>query len=97
VENDLRSGRRTLAARLGDTGAQRAYAVMVLIPFAMAGLLALHGRPGVLLAGLAAPYAWSLWPRLRRNVGGAALNALLGATARLGLILGVLLSVGVFL
>lgn len=97
VENDLRSGRRTLAARLGDMGSQRAYALMVLLPFALAGGLALHGRPGVLLAALAAPYAWSLLPRLQRSAGGAALNALLGATARLGLMLGVLLSVGVFL
>jgi 1,4-dihydroxy-2-naphthoate octaprenyltransferase len=97
VENDLRSGRRTLAARLGDLGSQRAYAAMVLLPVALAGVLALHGRTGVLLVALAAPYAWSLLPRLQRSAGGAALNALLGATARLGLILGVLLSVGVFL
>jgi 1,4-dihydroxy-2-naphthoate octaprenyltransferase len=97
VENDLRSGRRTLAARLGDAGSQRAYAAMVLLPVVLAGVLASHGRPGVLLAGLSAPYAWSLWPRLQRSAGGAALNALLGATARLGLILGVLLSVGIFL
>jgi 1,4-dihydroxy-2-naphthoate octaprenyltransferase len=97
VESDLRSGRRTLAARLGDLGSQRAYAAMVLIPIALAGVLALHGRTGVLLVALAAPYAWSLPPRLQRTAGGAALNALLGATARLGLVLGVLLSVGVFL
>ena len=97
VENDLRSGRRTLAARLGDVGSQRAYAAMVLLPVALAGVLALHGRTGVLLVALAAPYAWSLLPRLQRSAGGAALNALLGATALLGLILGVLLSVGVFL
>jgi len=97
VENDLRSGRRTLAARLGDLGSQRAYAAMVLLPVALAGVLALQGRTGVLLVALAAPYAWSLLPRLQRSAGGAALNALLGATARLGLILGVLLSVGVFL
>jgi 1,4-dihydroxy-2-naphthoate octaprenyltransferase len=97
VESDLRSGRRTLASRLGDGGSQRAYAAMVLLPIALAGVLAWHGRSGVLIAALAAPYAWSLLPRLRRNAGGAALNALLGATARLGLILGVLLSVGVFL
>ena len=97
VESDLRSGRRTLASRLGDGGSQRAYAAMVLLPIALAGVLAWHGRSGVLIVALAAPYAWSLLPRLRRNAGGAALNALLGATARLGLILGVLLSVGVFL
>lgn len=97
VESDSRSGRRTLAARLGDAGSQRAYAGMVLLPMALAVVLALHGRPGALLAGLAVPYAWSLLPRLQRGNGGAALNTLLGATAKLGLMLGVLLSVGVFL
>jgi 1,4-dihydroxy-2-naphthoate octaprenyltransferase len=97
VENDLRSGRRTLAARLGDAASQRAYAGMLLMPFGLVALLALHGRPGVLLAALAGPYAWSLLPRLRRSAPGAQLNTLLGATARLGLMLGVLLSVGLFL
>ncbi|MBP8182757.1 MAG: 1,4-dihydroxy-2-naphthoate polyprenyltransferase [Rhodoferax sp.] len=97
VENDLRSGRHTLAARLGDAGSQQAYAAMVLLPLVLAGVLAWHGRPGVLLAAMAAPYAWSLVSRLTRGAGGSALNALLGATARLGLVLGVLLSVGVFL
>ena len=97
VETDLRSGRRTLAARLGDAGSQRAYAAMVLLPLALTGVLAWHGRPGVLLVALVMPYAWSLLPRMKRSAGGAALNVLLGATARLGLMLGVLLSVGVFL
>jgi 1,4-dihydroxy-2-naphthoate octaprenyltransferase len=97
VETDLRSGRRTLAARLGDAGSQRAYAAMVLLPLALTGVLAWHGRPGVLLVALVLPYAWSLLPRMKRSAGGAALNVLLGATARLGLMLGVLLSVGIFL
>ena len=97
VETDLRSGRRTLAARLGDAGSQRAYAAMVLLPLVLTGVLAWHGRPGVLLVALVLPYAWSLLPRMKRSAGGAALNVLLGATARLGLMLGVLLSVGIFL
>ena len=97
IDNDLRSGRRTLAARLGDAGSQRAFAAMVLVPFVLAVLVAWHGRPGALAAGLALPYAWSLVPRLRRSASGVQLNALLGATARLGLMLGVLLSAGVFL
>ena len=97
IDSDLRSGRQTLAAKLGDVGSQRAYVAMVFIPFSLTGLIAWHGRPGALLAGLALPYAWSLLPRLRRSASGSQLNGLLGATARLGLMLGVLLSVGVFL
>lgn len=96
-DNDLLSGRRTLAARLGDAGAQRAYAAMVLAPFALILALALRGHMGVVIAGVSLPYALKLLPRLRRSANGAQLNMLLGATARLGLMLGVLLSVGIFL
>jgi 1,4-dihydroxy-2-naphthoate octaprenyltransferase len=96
-DNDLLSGRRTLAARLGDAGSQRAYTAMVLAPFVLTLILALHGHLGVLLAVVAVPYALKLLPRLRRSANGTQLNMLLGATARLGLMLGVLLSVGVFL
>lgn len=97
LENDMRSGRRTLAAQLGDTGSWRAYVAMVMTPFGLLMLLALLGHWGALLALLAVPYAWSLLPRLRRSASGAQLNMLLGATARLGLLLGVLLSLGLFL
>lgn len=97
LENDTRSGRRTLVACLGDVGAQRVYAVMVLAPFVLVVVLGLLGHFGVVLAVLAAPYAARLLPRLRRTASGAQLNVLLGATARLGLLLGILLSLGVFL
>lgn len=94
---DLRHGRRTLAARLGDVGSRSAYATLVILPFALAALLAWWAHTGALLALLALPYALKLIPRLRRQASGAQLNGLLGATAKLGLMLGVLLSVGVFL
>jgi 1,4-dihydroxy-2-naphthoate polyprenyltransferase len=94
---DLRQGRRTLAARLGDTASQRAYAALVLLPFALVLGVAWVTSPGALLALLALPYALSLIPRLHRQASGAQLNALLGATAKLGLWLGLLLSMGVFL
>lgn len=96
-DNDLLSGRRTLAARLGDVRAQRAYAVMVLAPFALILVLAQRGHPWALLALAAVPYAMTLPPKLRRTANGAQLNLLLGATARLGLMLGVLVSAGVLL
>ena len=97
IANDVRSGRRTLAARLGDAGSQRAYAVMVLAPFVIAALAAWHGHAGALLSLLALPYALSLGSQLRRTASGVQLNGLMGATARLGLMLGLLLSLGVFL
>ncbi len=94
---DLRHGRQTLAARLGDAGARQAYAAMVLLPFVLVLTLAWVAQPGALLALLALPMAIKLIPRLNRQASGAQLNLLLGATAKLGLLLGVLLSLGVFL
>jgi 1,4-dihydroxy-2-naphthoate polyprenyltransferase len=94
---DLRQGRLTLATRLGDAAASRAYAVMVLLPFVLVLVLAWLGHTGAMLAWVAVPYALKLIPQLRRQASGAQLNMLLGATAKLGLLLGLLLSVGVFL
>ena len=94
---DLRQGRLTLATRLGDQGASRAYAVMVLLPFGLVLALAWLGHTGAMLAWLAIPHALKLIPQLRRQSSGAQLNQLLGATAKLGLLLGLLLSAGVFL
>ena len=94
---DLRQGRRTLAARLGDAASKRAYAALVPLPFALVLGVAWLTSPGALLALLVLPYALSLMPRLHRQASGAQLNGLLGATAKLGLWLGLLLSMGVFL
>lgn len=96
-EADLRHGRRTLAARLGDAGARSVFASLVILPFALAAGLAWLAHTGALLALLALPYALKLIPQLRCQATGAQLNALLGATAKLGLLLGLLLSIGVFL
>jgi 1,4-dihydroxy-2-naphthoate polyprenyltransferase len=97
LEDDLRSGRRTLAARLGRSRARAAYAVMMLLPFALALLLAGRGRTGALLALLALPGGIKLIDRLRQQPPRAALNDLLGATAKTGLMVGALLAVGALL
>jgi 1,4-dihydroxy-2-naphthoate octaprenyltransferase len=97
VEADLRSGRRTLAARLGRSGAHAAYIVMMLLPFAFAVLLAWRGHTGALLALLALPHSLQLTQRLRQEANAVSLNTLLAATAKVGLILSLLLAVGVFL
>ena len=94
---DLRHGRQTLAARLGDAASKRAYASMLLLPFALVLSVAWMAQPGALLALLVLPYALTLIPRLHRQASGAQLNGLLGATAKLGLLLGLLLAIGVFL
>lgn len=97
LEDDLRSGRRTLAAHLGRARARSAYVAMMLLPFGLILLLAWRGRTGALLALLALPYSVQLTQRLRQETSAASLNTLLAATAKVGLILGVLLSIGMFL
>ncbi len=97
LEADVRSGRRTLAARLGRARACHLYAAMLLLPFGLILLLASRGRMGVLVTLSALPYCLRLAQQLRQASTGAALNTQLAATAKIGLILGALLSVGVFL
>lgn len=97
LEDDLRSGRRTLAAVLGRKHSRIVYATMMLLPFAMLPLLAWHGMHGALLGLLALPFAVALIRRLYRTVPGPRLNLLLAGTAQAGFVLGVLLSIGVLL
>lgn len=94
---DLRVGRRTLAALLSRTGATRAYAAMMLLPFALLPILAGLGHATSLLAVLALP---NVVRNVRAFAGAAsdpALNPLLPATARSGLILALLLTAGFLL
>ena len=97
LEDDLRSGRRTLAALLGRENSRLAYAAMMLLPCAVLPLLALHGMKGALLGLLALPFAISLIRRLYRTEPGPQLNLLLAGTAQAGFALGMLLSIGLLL
>lgn len=94
LDDDVRSGRRTLVACLGRTHARRVYKLMMLLPFALVCWLALHGYIGALLALLALPYALKLALNLGLDAEPQSLNDLLAATAKFGLMLGLLLSVG---
>ncbi len=95
LEDDVRTGRQTLVAQLGRPGAQVAYALMMLLPFAVVLLLAQRGHGGTLLALLVLPYSVRLTRQLKQSTGGVALNTLLASTARTSLFLGVLLSIGI--
>jgi 1,4-dihydroxy-2-naphthoate octaprenyltransferase len=97
LDNDLRSGRRTLVARLGRAGARRAYTTMLLLPYLLVLLLAWHGQPGALLALGVLPCSVKLARRLQQDLGAPELNELLAATAKSGSILGLLLAIGVLL
>ena len=84
LDGDLRAGRRTLAARLGAQGVQRAYAALVLFPLVAWLVIAAAGLPGAVLGLLGAPAVASLIPRFRGAEGGAEFNAVLADTARAG-------------
>ena len=97
LDADVRSGRRTLAACLGRTRSRSAYKIMMLLPFGLLLLLAWRDHPGALLACLVWPYSVHLTRLLHPDAGGNELNTLLAATAKTGLLLGLLLSSGFFL
>ncbi|MEX8518374.1 MAG: 1,4-dihydroxy-2-naphthoate polyprenyltransferase [Leptothrix sp. (in: b-proteobacteria)] len=95
LDNDLRSGRHTLVARLGRARARDAYAAMLLLPYALVLLLAWRAHPGALLALSVLPFSMRLARHLGQELSAPALNELLAATAKSGSMLGLLLAVGV--
>jgi 1,4-dihydroxy-2-naphthoate octaprenyltransferase len=94
LAGDMAVGRRTLAALLGDRSSQRAYRVLVLLPFVLLGIIAAF-HSGALLALLALPGALSLSRRLPAAGDAAGLNGLLAGTAKIQLLFGLLLAIGV--
>lgn len=96
IPGDSVAGKRTLAVRLGPARTRVLYTACLLVPFALAAVTALD-RPWSLLALAALPLA--IVP-VRAVLGGAEgrdLIAVLGATGRLQLAYGVLLTVGIAL
>lgn len=93
---DARAGKLTLAARFGARFARVEYTALLVTAFALVAWVALNGRTGWWLA-------WGCLPLAIRDTAaiwrtdGAALNRLLGATARLELCFGALLAMGALL
>lgn len=97
LDSDIRAGRRTLAAVLGDAGARRAYAALMLLPYAGLPFLAQPGRAGAWLALLALPASIALAWRLHGGMAGPALNLVLARTAQCALGFAALLALGVLI
>jgi 1,4-dihydroxy-2-naphthoate polyprenyltransferase len=95
IDTDRAAGKHTLAVRLGARGAQLEYLLLLLGSYAAPPLLWFVSRstPWVMLAWLSIPLAIALWRQIAREKG-RALNAALAGTARLTLVYGLLLSVG---
>jgi 1,4-dihydroxy-2-naphthoate octaprenyltransferase len=94
IPTDEASGKRTLAVRLGPVRTRWLYCAAILIPFVVACALAVS-RPWALLALFAAPLAASPVRRVLGGDSGPRLVAVLIDTARLQLLFGGLLAVGI--
>lgn len=95
---DRAAGKRTLVVRFGRRQGLVQYPVMLLLAYGSVLALALlpEGGPGALLPLLTVPLAWRLFGQLRSQTG-SALNDTLSGTARLLLLFGLLLAVGLVL
>ena len=105
VDTDAATGKRTLAVRLGARTYGHTFGWLLIVAFVLLAPVArIADRPGPLLALLALPLVAQVAKRSRiaaRTDGarerGAAYVAALGATARLQLVFGLLLTVGLAL
>jgi 1,4-dihydroxy-2-naphthoate polyprenyltransferase len=96
IDGDRLAGKRTLAVRLGRDRARGLFAAVVAGVFVAAGLLGL-ARPTVLVTLAALPLALPPVRLVRTRTDGPGLIAALGATARLQLVVSLLLAVGLWL
>jgi 1,4-dihydroxy-2-naphthoate octaprenyltransferase len=95
IPGDTRSGKRTLAVRLGDRRTRALYAVLMAVPFLILPFLAgASGRPAAALAYLALPISTRPIASVLSGASGPALIPVLAKTARVELIFGVILAVG---
>jgi 1,4-dihydroxy-2-naphthoate octaprenyltransferase len=95
IDTDLRSGKRTLAVRIGAPAARRMYAGLVASAYAgTLALAALLGSAWLLLPLASAPLALGAVRQLHQARGGPEFNLALARTARLHAVYGALLCVG---
>jgi len=92
-DGDREMRKRTLVVRIGRRAGRVLYAGMVGVAFAVAAGLAMVA-PAALLAWLAAPLVGAPLRAVLHATDGPALNAALAATARLHLVFGGLLALG---
>lgn len=96
VDTDRRAGKRTLAVRLGRTGARTEYAALLTLAYATPVLLWLGGSTGaaVLLPLATLPFGARLLYVITTRTDGPSLNAALANTARTGLLFALLFATG---
>jgi 1,4-dihydroxy-2-naphthoate octaprenyltransferase len=97
IPTDEVAGKRTLAVRMGDRRTRQFYALLVVVAFVQLLAVAAGGRPWALVAFAAVPLAVAPVRTVGRGAVGPALIGVLQSTARLELVFGVLLMVGLWL
>jgi 1,4-dihydroxy-2-naphthoate octaprenyltransferase len=93
IRTDTLAGKRTLAVLLGDARSRTGYALMLLVPFGIAVLLAFF-RPLALISVAALPLARIPIRSVRAGASGPALIKALGETGRLQLAFGIAFTIG---
>ena len=97
IPGDTESGKRTLAVRLGDRRTRYLYIALVVVPFLTVPFLCgLSQRPVGALSMFAVLLARRPVQSVIEGTRGPALIPVLGATGRLQLVFGLLLSIGLF-
>jgi len=94
IPSDVAAGKRTLAVRLAAPATRRLFTALLAVALLTPVGLAVTGRPGTLLAVLAAPLAVRPLRTVRSGAHGAALVPVLRDTSRLHLAYGLALAVG---
>jgi len=96
LDGDAKSGKNTLAVRLGRPAIRRLYTAQMLAPYALLPLLTGLGWPATLPL-LSLPLALKLIQRFRREAPGPVFNTILAATAGLQLSFAILLSLALII
>ncbi len=96
ITTDTVAGKRTLAVRLGDARARRAYVWLVALPL-LAALAVARAHPGALLTVVLLPFVWRVSHRVLRGARGRDLIVVLRDTGLLELGYGLLLGAGLLL
>ncbi len=107
IETDRRAGKHTLPVRMGDAMTRRYYALLVILAFALpVAMSILRGSgsredwglgPGAILVVLALTFTTKPLLAIRTGAKGAALNPVLGLTARAQMAHALFLSLGLLL
>ncbi len=99
ISTDNKTGKRTLAVRLGTSGTKIEYSLLLTGAYCGPVALWLWGifPIWILLPLVSAPLAWRQIHIIRRTTGGPKLNHTLAATAKLAFFFSLLLSIGIIL